>query len=229
MADISTFRTKLDQLIKDIPSQFTNTEKDAFITEAVRQYSRDKPRERVANLTGDGSKQTFSTPADWVDDFSVLESIEFPVDEVPRQFLDLQDDSETFKNASGVEVVSLTTVVLANSELARIRYRTTHVVDGSSSSIPDNDFDAVVNLAGHHFATAIALFLAEAKDSSLGADVVDHASRAAVFQSLADALLTKYETHIETGEVQTAELQHHDNDIRYSFGQDMIWHKKRFR
>lgn len=215
--------------VKDTAARFTQPEKDNFIQEAVRQYGRDKPRVSTADLTGDGTAQTFAVPPAWQPRFSTVLLIEFPVDLVPRELLDLQDNVEIVESVDGVEKINLIQLTLGAAELARIQFTTIHTVDGSSSSIPDNDFDAVCNLASGHFANALAAFYAEANDSTLGADVVDHQEKARVFGERATQLYRDYKTHIEVGDASAAEIRHHDLDVTLRLGQDLIWHRKRLR
>ena len=215
--------------VRDTATRFTQAQKDNFITEAVRQYSKDRPRVRTDDLTGDGTAQTFAVPAAWVPRFSVMLKIEHPVDLVPQEVLDLQDNVEIVESVDGIEKINLIQLTLGAAELARIQYNTLHTVNAGSSSIPDVDFDAVCNLASGHFAMALAAFYAEANDATLGADVVDHQEKARVFGERGNQLYRDYKTHIEVGDQSAGEIRHTDLDVTLRLGQDLIWHRKRLR
>lgn len=229
MADISDFRTKMNTSVKDSAGRFNQTEKDAFILEAVRQYSRDRPRKATADLTGDGTAQNFAVPAAWVPRFSTMLQIEYPVDLVPQEKMDLQDNVEIVEAADGVESINLIQLTLGSGELARIQFTAPHTVDATTSTVPDNDFDAVCNLACGHFCMALAALYAEANDAGIAADVVDHEEKARIFGERGNQFYRDYKTHLEVGDSSVGEIRHHDLDVSLRRGQDLIWHRRRLR
>ena len=228
MAVLSDFNAKVAITVKDTAEIFTSADRDDFIEQAVRQYSRDKPRHQSALITGDGSAQEFATPAGWVDRFSVAVLLEHPVDEVPIRTLDLQDNFDVVLK-SDVQKIQLPTLTLPAAETARLVFSSPHTVDGSGSSIPDPDFDAVCDLAASFLARGLAAFYAEETNSTIAADVVAGASRADTFARLARDLLKAYQEHITTGDVETGALMYHDRDIVSTWGRDLITHPRRWR
>ena len=228
MVDIANFRTKTLISVKDTADRLTAGERDDLIEEAVRQYSRDKPRVVTAVLTGDGSAQNFAVPTGWTFRFSTVVTLEHPVDNVPRDLVDLQDNIEVVERADGVESLDLLQITLPSAETARIQFKAQHVLTSTpnSSTIPDNDFDAVCNLASAHIASALAAFYAETRDDTLDADIVNHENKAVLFGEIARSSLAKYKNHIEEGDVATGAQSFHDLDIRDSRGQDLMFHRK---
>jgi len=228
MAVLSDFNAKVAITVKDSAGIFTSADRDDFIEQAVRAYSRDKPRHQDALITGDGTAQEFATPSGWVDRFSVPILLEHPVGEVPARILDLQDNLEVVQ-VSNVQKIQLTTITLAAAETARIKYSTPHTVDGAGSSVPDSDFDSVCDLAASFLARGLAAFYAEETNSTIAADVVAGASRADTFARLASDLFEAYKEHIAQGEVVTGVLVYQDQDIRDRWGRDFITHRSRWR
>ena len=123
MADISDFRAKIAATVPDKGNRVASVDDDQFIQEAVRQFSRDKPRIRTAFLTGDGTTQTFPAPAGYQPRFSIITLFEHPIDQVPRIERDLQDEITVVELTDGVESIQLITQVLAAAEQARIEGR----------------------------------------------------------------------------------------------------------
>ncbi len=91
-ANLAAFLVIVKRKVPDGPARFDDTAKEAVIGEAVEKYSTDKPRVFDDVLTGDGTVQEFAVPSDWTSRFSVLMSVEHPVDNVPPDFLDPQDN-----------------------------------------------------------------------------------------------------------------------------------------
>lgn len=230
MAELSTFIAKVKQTVRDPKPRFTDPEKEAFIQQAVRQYSKDRPRLLDFEFIGDGSKQEFDTPDDWKDRFSRIIILEFPVDEVPRQKLRLQDSVEIVLK-SGVEKIVLIRITLAIAEKARIIFNTQHVLTSvvDSSTIPDLDFDAVCDLSASFLAHALAANYAHSTDSSISEDVVDRAAQATLFGDRGDSLFKAYKEHIETADVAKPALKHFDIDVNFTWGSDLLFHPRRNR
>ena len=217
MATTADFLTKIDETIKDPRDRLTTAAKTNFLKEAIRQYSRDKPRTTDAKLAGDGTLQDFPVPTTWVTDFSVLLEAEFPIDLIPPAILDLQDNLLLVRR-DGAERILTLLLTLGATESMRLVYTTQHLVDGTT--VPDNDFDAVANLTSARAARAIAIELAESTEDTINVDVVDHQGKARDFDDL---------EHITEGETAVAELLHFDTDIAFSWRRDFLTHPRRFR
>ena len=48
------FKTKVGEIVQDAASKLSTTERDNFIQEAVKIYSKHRPRNVVKDITGDG-------------------------------------------------------------------------------------------------------------------------------------------------------------------------------
>ena len=225
---ISDFLTKVKLTVKDDASRYTDAEKQEFIKQAVRAYSRDRPRERDALLAGDGSRQTFGPPLGWIQGWSQPVQIEHPINAVPPNYLDVQDNVLVIQR-SDVEQIMLLRIAPASGEPARLYYTAQHTVDANTNTVVDVDFDAVCDLAAAVLCRALAVFYTESTDSSILADSVDHRDKARTFLTMAEHLKAQYIDHISAGDVETPVLALHDVDMRMSWGRDLLWHPARFR
>ncbi len=228
MATIATILAKVKQTVKDTANRFTDPEKTKFIEEAIRQYSRDRPLFRDALLTGDGTTKEFAVPAGWEDGFSVLrDGVEVPIDEVPRVMLDLRETLLLVQKAN-VEKIQTTTLQLQLAEQARIFYIIPHtIVD--PLTLPEQDQDALANLAGSKLANALGAFYAESDDPTILVDSVASLAKALEFREQAEVLKKEYNEHISGGEIETPVLVHHDIDIDLAWGRDYLLHSRRHR
>jgi len=229
MAQLSDFLAKLKARVPDTALRISDADKNNFILAAVDRYSKDRPLLRDNLLTGDGTAQEFATPSDWVDDFSTIKELEFPVDDVPPTFFQNLDDDILVVQKANVEKIQLITITLQAAETARIFYIANHLVDATSSTVRAMDEDAVADLAASMTARALAAFYAESTDDTHNVDVVDHANKAALFTEIADNLEKQYAEHIEKGNIAGPILTHSERDVRFSWGQDLLTHPKRHR
>ncbi len=228
MAVLADFETKVGQSVQDTAGKVDAAATIAFIQQAVRQYSKDRPRIRDAEFTGDAILQEFPVPAGWIKGFSTMQTLEFPVDEVPIRRRDLQDNLVIVQKGD-VEKVQLIFTTLAVAEKARVTYTALHTVDAGTSTIQDTDFDAVSDLAAHYVCLALAGFYQEETDSALAVDVVAGASRADGFRAQAASLMKTYIEHMTESEVETGALFLHDQDLRFVHGTELLMHPERFR
>jgi len=228
VATLAQYRDRVKEIVKDTAGRFTDAEKENFVLEAVRQYSRDRPLVRDDLITGDGTAKEFIVPGAWSLHFSTLLGLEFPIDQVPIALLDLDDDIEVVQK-SQLERIQLTRLTLQLAEQARIFYTTAHTVSAIADTVPPNDFDAVCNLAGSHLATALGAFYAESTDPTIAEDIVSHGLKQTLFDAVSASLLEKYKNHVEAGQAATGEMLHGELDVSFSWGEDLIFHPRRFR
>lgn len=232
MSTEADFLTQVRTIVTDESERFTpsgdETKVKRFIQQAVQLYSKHAPFLREVEFTGDGTKQEFAVPSDWQIGFSDVVFFEVPIDEVPIRLLDIQDNLIKIQRA-GLELIQLPTITLATGKKARIFYKAVHVVDGAGSTIPDNDFFAVCDLAGSIYGNALALFYAESIDGSIGQDIVDHQAKADRFRSLADRLKRQYKEHMTGDEIEKPALILHDVDLLLPGGEDYLTHPSRTR
>lgn len=124
----------------------------AYVARAVQRYEMLRPRIITQDVDGTGLS-LYATPTGWVVGFSEVLKVEYPVDQVPPVYLEDED----------VEVVDLADVAGArvqkillrgyapasSSDDFRLQWKARHTVDGSSSTIPANDEEAVGYIGAH--------------------------------------------------------------------------------
>ena len=225
MTTVLALRDSTKITIKDTAGQFTDADRDKMIKESIEEYSRDKPNLTDELLVGDGTIQEFAVPGTWIKGFSVLVELEFPIDQVPINTLDVQDAVLIVQKLS-FERIQLFNLTLGNLEEARIFFTAPHLQDASTIYV--NDEEAVANLASSKIARGLAAFYAESNDPAL-ADAINYQGKAEIFSALADDLRKMYDEHITQGETDGAVVLHSDKDISFLWRRDLIFHPRLLR
>jgi hypothetical protein len=162
---------------------------DAALQAAVAEYSARRPLERVADVAGDGGYD-YPLPDGW----PAVDQVEYPAgDRVPR-VLDALDWS-VYRLPAG-PVLRFASATPGAGESIRLTRRGLHAIDADSTTVPADDFEAVVRLASAVLCEQLASIYSDNTAPAFGADTVDHksqasewAARAKRFRTLAAELL----------------------------------------
>lgn len=228
MSSLIDFQIKVDAVIKDDAGKLSTAEKESFIAEGVSRYSKHRPQRKVYDIAGDGGYD-YSLPSDWVRDFSMIFSVEYPAGSRPANILG-DKDWEIYEDSTGQKLRMLSATP-NTGETIRITYTLLHAVNISSSTIPAFDADAVANLAASLCCEALANYYVQTADSTINADVVNYRTKSQEYSSRAKRLMTLYYDHIGIDEDSphppAGATGNWDTD--YQWGQDRIGHPKRLR
>jgi hypothetical protein len=234
---LTTFTARAIEKVKDPSNRIPTGERPNFTSEAIREYSRHKPRLEVDELTGDGTTTIFDTPARWIIDFSAIIRAEHPVDETPLQYIEgsrLDDFLEIQKPTVTTEKIVTKDITLpasGTSQIIRFWFTGLHTVTATAGddTTPDHDFDAIANLIASKMALAIAAFYSDARESTIAADSVNHVSKAAEFRAQAKQFRTEYLKHIGIADEKQipGEIRHAELDIEFSWRRDLLFHRRR--
>ena len=176
--------------VKDSSGKLTDPDDYlSAVTEALNRYSKARPFETVADIPGDGGHD-YDLPSDWLDGFSTIPALEYPVDQVPEQIIDRRD-WKIYSTPAGKKL-RLLTVTPAADETLRITYTVYHTED----SVPAVDLEAVANLAASVCCIMLAAAFGQSSDSIIQADSVNYGSKADSFRRLAGSLEGRYKEHL---------------------------------
>ncbi len=225
------FKEKLSDIVRDDANKLTPEEKDRHIQEAVRIYSRHRPREVVKDITGDGTYDYAITThlTSWVKDFSVIKKIEYPADRREPEYVDQDEDWVLYEKEAGQYIHFLDDTPPATEKI-RVTYTAPHILSDAQNTIPEIDQDAVCELAASLCSGALASVYAHAIDSTISADSVDHKSKSEQFASRARAQKKIYTDHvgIKEGDVPAASAVK-GFDFDYPDGSPRLTHPKKYR
>jgi len=206
-------------------------EKIVCINKAVKRYSGDRPRIVPEDVDGDGG---FDYPvadlASWDDEFSSIKSVEYPVDDTEAAAAVLQDDAWCiYRTPAGKVLRFLEDTPDADDDI-RITYTALHLCTDAQSTIPGVDEEAVQMLAAALFCEMLATYYSQDQDSTIGADSVDHKSKADQYSRRAKTYRAEYFSHlgIKEGEALPASVTR-DQDMAASWGSDHATHPRKWR
>ena len=178
----------------------TDTEIGDLIRQATTRYSIDRPCETVADLSGDGTRY-LSLPVAFEDGFSVIHSIEYPIDDDPPAYLDPRDVDFYRTPAVGGEPPTPAALKLrcswalpTGSANVRLVYTTRRTLGATTAdtTVLDRDFDALCDLATAGCCDAIAQKYARTHEPILGASAMAPRDKADVWASRAKRYEARY-------------------------------------
>lgn len=199
---IGDIQTLVNAHIQDDAGKLISAEVLKAIEEALGgRYSKDRPRRRVADLTGNGGQfeWSLSTIAGWQEAFSHISAIEYPQGESMPVFLDSQD--WMIYDAPSGRTLRFA-FALASGKTARLTYTSAHALDATST--PDADLYAVAALAAALAARRLAAVYAQTGDTSIAADTVNYRSKSQEYLALARRLEQDYENLLGTDPERSA-------------------------
>jgi len=227
----SDFREKVTEIVQDTVGKLSTIERDNFIQEAVKIYSRHCPREIVKDITGDGTYDYSITThlTYWSEEFSSIRKVEYPADEREPVYLD-DEEYTILRKEDGLYLRFLEGTPSATEKI-RVTYLGLHILSDSQNTIPEIHEDAVCNLAASLYSGALASVYAQTSDSTITADSVDHTSKSREYAARARAQKQNYLDQIEIGEEGGVAPASVIKDIKvdYPGGGDRLTHPKKYR
>lgn len=159
-------------------------------TEALNRYSKVRPHVPLpVDIPGSGSYDC-DLPIDWIDGFSDMLQVEFPVDRVPANIIDRRDYS-IYAGPTGKKL----RILIAQPDTDEM-VRQTYTILHSEDSVPAVDLEAVANLAASICLRQLAAAFGQTSDPTIQADTVNYRSKADEFRRLADSFEGLYKTHL---------------------------------
>src|SRR5260370_1269489 len=153
--NLTDFETGVLSRIQDSANKTSLADRDDAITQAVKRYSKDRPREMVTDLVGANNALLAlptgpgTPPETFEDGFSIVRCIEFPVGNLPPTFLE-GEDWLLYRTPAGLKI-ALTSMVPQAADTLRVTWTVRHIPGTSGGSpvattVPDADFEAVCDL-----------------------------------------------------------------------------------
>jgi hypothetical protein len=191
---------------------------------ALARYSKHRPAVVVEDITGDDT-QSYDLPTSWVVGFSSLQSIEFPLGEIPPEMLD-NDDYELYQSPDGWQIRLINDTPDATED-----FRITYTIPQVEATVPTTDLDAVALLAAALCLEELASALVHTGDSLIQADVVNYRDKTYQAAARAKRYRELYKEHLglkEDDSVPAASAVV-DFDLGYPGGGDRLTHPRRQR
>lgn len=178
--------------VKDASGEITPGDYENAVVEALKGYSKHRPRHVADDLTGTGAHD-LDLPADWSEGSSSVVSVEYPVGLIPEELIDPRD-FRLYRTPAGLKL-RLLAVAPPETDTVRILYTAPH----TEATIPAADEEAVANLAAAVCLRQLAARYGQTSDPTIGADVVNYRSKADEFRRLAQAYEERAFAHLGIG------------------------------
>lgn len=186
---LSDFQELVDRLVRDDAGKIDPLDRDGAIAVAVERYNQDRPRSGVEDLTVDG--QLINLPTAWEADFSVLQSLEHPVGNVPPTLV-ASDRWNLYQSPSGQQIIVMESI----NGTVRAAFTRRHVLSASVDTLPLGHRDAVCKYAAASLCDQLAALYASDSDSTMSAQVSQGQSRSQAFASRAKEYRKQYQDAI---------------------------------
>jgi len=224
MATIGDLRNIVRRFVQDKADFLTDNDLSVFIKEAVKEYSKERPRRRFADIAGVTSQFDYALPTGFDAETSLIRTIEFPVGSREPAILEPNEFTVYFNGTNFV--LRFLTVTPSTGQTARVQFTSVHTVDITTSTIPDLHFETVANLSAAFTFFTLAARFAESTDPTIPADVVNYIGKVAEYRSLAQDFLEKYKEGMGIDRDVKPGSKDQDWDARFLYGLDTIWHPK---
>lgn len=194
------------------------------ISAALARYSGDLQMLVAVDIAGTGSHD-YDLPVAWVDGFSEVSQIEYPVGQVPEALLD-KNDYALYLTPTGTKLRLLYAAPNATESL-----RITFPVLRTTGDINDNDLDAFAALAASICFEMLAGIYVGSTDPTIQADAVNYRSKSGEAAARAKALfkLYKIQMNIPDDDDMPAAAVVGSNQLNYPGGIDRLTHPRRYR
>lgn len=169
---LADFQSQVARLVRAPADLVTPDDVDRVIASAVRQYSQDRPRTLVKDVTWAEDGHYGPVPEGLGVDSRVLEA-ECPVGDVPRRLRQV-----AIALLPDEELALLCTESLAADAVMRVEFTAAHELDADTDTVPAEHRDAVGSWAAHLLCRELATYFSGERESSIGADGSNTESRA---------------------------------------------------
>lgn len=222
---LTDFNARVDSLLLDDADWLTSSRVDENIVAAAKLYSLHKPLVKVDEFAGDGGYD-YDLPDDWIQGFSRISQVEYPYDEqnpsiVPKEewtiFLKLVGSTQTY-------VLRFLDTSPTASDSVRVTYTIPHSILAGSSTVHQNDVEAVCHLATSLCLRAIASKMLQTSQPTIAADAVSYAAKSSAAASRAKEFFQSYLVAMGlTEEVAATGIK--EFDTGFVWGEEYLVHK----
>lgn len=192
--DVSTAITQIKLMIQKqgiMLDSDTNTLTEV-ITIATGEYCRDKPLDTNVAITGNGTG-VYNLPSTFTWGFSNILSVEYPIDQVPRSFI--QD--KYYDRYRPLDGASPQLILLANSPASDETFRVHHTYFSEDfANVPTEDIRAVLNLCASYACLFAATKMSQQANDNRSIDFADRGGLGDQLLRVADKFEKKYQDKI---------------------------------
>lgn len=166
------------------PADYNNA-----VSAALKHYSKHRPHLVCGDVQGQDGPDV-AVPVDWLDGFSIIENIEYPIGSVPEILIDSRD-WRFYRTPTDI-YIRFAAIKPAFANYVRILYTILH----TEATVPADDLEAVASLAASFCLRQLAAAYGNTGDSIIQADVVNYRSKGDEYARRAKELEGFYRNHL---------------------------------
>lgn len=200
-----------------------------FITSAVKSYNRIVPNTAATAFAGNGTAYEWSLPGDWVDGFSEIMSVEYPSGEQNPTYI--KSYKWRIHQGTASKKFRLLLDVPSSTQTVNIVYTIPHTVTVGSSTLPQQDEEALQDLAAAYCFSEIAAKWSRTSKSTLEGDIINNMQKVDYYKGQARDLENRFKAHfgIRPGDLGPTTQCIGEWDHTYEWGTDFIVHQRNWR
>lgn len=165
------------------------------LDESLSIYSRFNPLVKTKEYSGNET-DTYSLPNDWLNNFSLINFIEYPVKEQPRAELK-KEEYEVYLDADDNNYKIRFAFNIGAGEKFRINYTAPHTFGNDNTvTAPDGDFYCISNIGAYLYLIALASAFIQNVSSTLDADRINYQTKTSEARRMAKEYLTQAASHL---------------------------------
>jgi len=216
--------TRLDALVQDSKNKAGDSQKEQALARAVEIFDNDSPFIALAYITADGSHSVdynilTEITALWIYGLSYVKTIEYPMNQKPREYLIEEDDFWVIDDGTALDGSQLILRFASTpTEPFLVHYRSQRKlanVLGEPQNYPHTqfNFNAITTLAAHVLCMMLANAYATQIDTRITADSVNTVNISQKFQNLADEFKKAYNRLVFGEEEPTKTISGANRDV----------------
>ncbi len=181
-SSLVTYRASLKVYLKDAIAVLTDPgDLTQALVKASEKYNRRRPFRKTVELAGSSDRKV-AVPSDWLENFSEIVAIEYPLNETPTSYI-YKKFYRIKAEPSGLLIEFLDDYP-GDSSNFYLTYTIRHSITEAASTVYAHDEEIFVTLAASYAAEMIESKYSDTVDSEMGADAVGFRDKAEKFASL---------------------------------------------
>lgn len=157
------------------------------VADAVRAFSLARPRRLQASVSMVANTFEYALPSGWVNEFSTIQTLEYPVDDtlITKYYL----DTDEYKVDEIRAKWRFTEITPASGETARVQYTVPYTLTDSSDTLPTDRFESLCMYAAGLVLMQLSNRAAGTSEPQVGAQVAGYRSKQAEYRKQAEGWL----------------------------------------
>jgi hypothetical protein len=189
---LTDYLTAVGGHIQDQANKLSTDDRLQAVQNAVAEHGRFRPAIKRRSVPGSGTA-TIGTPTGFVEDFSTILRLEYPVGGVPPTYL-AQTDWRFVSSPTALTTyqIQFLTANPGTAQRINVEWTAPHRVTDAEATIPEIHFRPVAALAGSYACLALAGYYAQSGDPLISIDSQNPMTKSAEYRALARELRSSY-------------------------------------